>query len=176
MWSSRPSLWRIDLEFHNNNYTWETCNMKYIDSLPIVIHLITISRHIHTRGRRTWPKYQSPPAWERSHWREIKANFVIIGRRNFIRVSIPHEMLWKIRIHNFFHGVEKLIPPECHKWRSKDTRTIGQILLIRPATRLDSLLVRRGWFSLVVFWLCFIHINMNFSVLKWAICGSLHGC
>ena len=47
---------------------------------------------------RTWPK----PTWERSHWREIKANFVIIGRRNSIRVSIPHKMLWKIRIHDFF--------------------------------------------------------------------------
>ena len=82
MWSSRPSLWRIDLEFHDNNYTWETCNMKYIDSLPIVIHLITISRHIHTRGHRTWPKYRSPPGSAATGAIEIKANFVIIGHRN----------------------------------------------------------------------------------------------
>ena len=26
------------------------------------------------------------------------------------------------------------------------------------------------------FFLCFIHVNMNFDALKWAIFGSLHGC
>ena len=101
MWSSRPSLWRIDLEFHDNNYIWETCKIKYIDYLQIIIHLITICRHIHTRGRRTRLK----PTWECSHWREIKANFVIIGRRNSIRVLIPHKKfstrqiwgIWKLR-------------------------------------------------------------------------------
>ena len=30
--------------------------------------------------------------------------------------------------------------------------------------------------SLIDFFPCFIHINMNFSALKWAIFGSHHGC
>ena len=69
------------------------------------------------------------------------ANFINTGHRNFIRVLIPHQILWKIRIYGFlWHPMSSSMqlwnvsPPECLISRSKDFKTIGPDALIRLAT------------------------------------------
>ena len=77
------------------------------------------------------------------------------------------------------------MPCEKHGPRDSVDKNRGQrprfLSLLRPEghvfhTAWETMI--KSYYSTLADWffLCFIHMNMNFSALKWAIFGSLHGC
>ena len=78
-------------------------------------------------------------------------------------------------------------PMPCKKHGPRDSvdknrgRRLRFLSLLRPEghvfhTAWETMI--KSYHSTLIDWFfpCFIHINMNFSALKWAIFGSLHGC
>ena len=118
-------------------------------------------------------------------WAYLAQLSPLLRKIDAISRQIHSVMLWYLSMMGCRIWSCSLVPCEKHGPRDSVDKIRGRrprfLSLLRPEgyvfhTARETMI--KSYYNTLafLFFPCFIHINLNFSALKWAIFGSLHGC
>ena len=155
-----------------------------------VFFYLRLNKRLSKQPRRRWFETPSRSLWRHCVMVKIKADGKILADMICCRIWSWSPM--PCAIIGFDHGLpcrvkNMAIGPQCEKHGPRDSvdknwgRRPRFLSLLRPEghvfhTAWETMI--KSYYSTLTDWFfsCFIHINVNFSALKWAFFGSLHGC